>query len=130
MIDISREDFVIVDGTTVPLAVMRALLPVMSDTCHCTIETRAPSVQTVVVKREPSGAITHVYGARETGTPGRPIQTNIYAEVVRGQETRIVERDSVEHDDLLDKGWSEGARTKPAQKRVRPTPIPPAAAGK
>lgn len=124
LIDISSEDFLLLDGVTIPIATIRAVIPLMSESSHCTIETQSLTTQVLTTRRDPiAGTVTTLYGPRNTGTNGQPIQTSVYAELVSPPpqpQTRIVERDSPEFDDLIEQGWKESGRTKPRQVRATP----------
>lgn len=127
MIDITPEDFVTLDGKTIPIPVIRAILSLDSNTsCHCTVETQAPSTQTLIIRRDPvSGAFTHSFSSRENGTHGRPVALLSFAELVSpppNSVSKMVERESAEFDDLIDQGWRESGRTKPRHGRVTVAP--------
>jgi hypothetical protein len=115
IVDISREDFVLLNGVMVPVSFISALVTLtVSGSCECRIETDTPTVQSISVTREGNGAVTFTSDLKVIGTPGKPVESINFAELVSpAGVSKTVRRDRAEYDKLIGEGWTEGGRTKP-----------------
>lgn len=121
MIDVSTEDFVTLDKKTVSIPFLRSILPLFGSSCNLIVESAAPSSpssQTIKILHD-GAAITHTFTPRLVGSPGRPVEVLTFAEMVSADGTsRIVDRDSPEHDALIEAGWAETGKTRPRSPRT------------
>ena len=112
LLDISDQTAVQVDGVSLPLSLLRALLITGGGYIH--IEADDGALEGVEIRKE-GGAVHFTRGGRSgKATEGRPAQTHFRAELRGpGGAKEWVQRGSARHLELGEAGWTESGVTRP-----------------
>ena len=113
LLDISDQTAVQIDGQSLPLSLLRALLFQGNGYLH--LETDDGSLEGIEIRRD--GAATHFTRGGRSGkaSEGKPAQTHFRADLRGpGGVKEWVQRGSARHQELLDGGWTEAGVTRPA----------------
>lgn len=127
-IDISREDDVLVDGRSISLVLIRAIIP-PGLVSRVRIEHDDASVEDFEIRRD--GAATHFTRSPRSakGTDAKPVEMEHRAELVSPTDPNIrewVDRGSQREAQLVTLGWTEQGktRTRPRAVSAQPDAVP------
>jgi hypothetical protein len=117
-IDISQADAILLDGTPIPIGLLRALTVTTSGRIR--IERDDASTEEIEITRDgdtgPGAAFNFIRHPRSrAGTDRQPVPTEWRAELVSpdGKSREMIDRDSARAELLMGQGWTETGRTRP-----------------